>query len=413
MFYSNSIKSFILAVILLPCVACGSYNYHMKRMMRPYVRGDYETALKRLDDWKYRKSDKLLYLLNRGTILHVAGSYKESNKVFESAEDLIELYDKQGAARQVAATVTNDWALRYTGEKFERLLINVFKMLNYAALNEWDEALVEVRRINTNYEDFFKNKDKEYLDNVFAKYFQAMVWKVNGKPNDAYIDLKHIALGGHKIPGLEKELYCLSKKIGMYSDSEMWRKKFNLDKNIKCESAKGEVELIYVLEAGRAPKKVSTEHEADLQVLPVPAYERCPADFVKARVSIGKKSEATYVLEDVAETAEASLKDLMPGIISRAVARLVVKEGAAVAVGKEVDSGLGIALGILMLATNRADTRSWLTLPETMQMARLSVKKRVYDIKVEYLDSNGHARGHDSYEKFNLNRPKLIVKRTF
>lgn len=44
---------------------------------------------------------------------------------------------------------------------------------------------------------------------------------------------------------------------------------------------------------------------------------------------------------------------------------------------------------VASVVTERADTRSWLTLPADIQMARLSLPPGQYTIKVELLDAGG------------------------
>ena len=49
---------------------------------------------------------------------------------------------------ETLAFMTNDTALPYEGDPYEQVLINVLKALNYAMLGQWQDALVEARRID-------------------------------------------------------------------------------------------------------------------------------------------------------------------------------------------------------------------------------------------------------------------------
>jgi hypothetical protein len=48
-----------------------------------------------------------------------------------------------------------------------------------------------------------------------------------------------------------------------------------------------------------------------------------------------------------------------------------------------------VAVQVAAYATERADTRSWLTLPANIQLARLSLPPGSYTVKAELLDSAG------------------------
>jgi hypothetical protein len=92
----------------------------------------------------------------------------------------------------------------------------------------------------------------------------------------------------------------------------------------------------------------------------------------------------------------------MPGITARAIARAVAKDtlaGAAAASGNNNNSSgaalLGLAVNLAGVFTERADTRSWFTLPGEIHLARLALPPGEYKLKVELrgkdervLDSN-------------------------
>jgi hypothetical protein len=85
----------------------------------------------------------------------------------------------------------------------------------------------------------------------------------------------------------------------------------------------------------------------------------------------------------------AVLSDELPAITARAVARMVAKEGAAIAVGKEIDEDLGYLLGVLLLGTNNPDLRHWRTLPDTLQIARVSLPPGEYLLSLRFIGKGG------------------------
>ena len=90
----------------------------------------------------------MLYGMDQGMTLHLAGQYQASNAVLEKAEtEVDDLYTRR-IGTEVAAFLLNDTQLPFEGEPFEQVLMNVIKALNYGLMGEWDEALVEARRID-------------------------------------------------------------------------------------------------------------------------------------------------------------------------------------------------------------------------------------------------------------------------
>lgn len=323
-----------------------------------FERGDWDQAL----SW-YRKQnpprrDRLLYLLDEATIFHTAGRYEESIKVFRKAIDLSEELSGPQVGAKTASIVANDNLIPYQGERFERVLMHVFQVLNYLGLGEEREALVEVRRIDTLFHNDIDGASKKYLRNPFATYLSGLVWQANGKRDDARIDFKRTLKMEPRFPFLP------SREIQ------------------SNEARVGQGELILIFEEGKVPEKVSTEEIYELQVVPVPVYPNLSETVPPATARVGGQEVTTIPLFRIDEAAKATLKDQMPGIIARAVARLAAKEGAAVAIGKEVDETLGFFVGLALLATNRADLRSWLTLPRSLQVARIILPAGSYQMKL-------------------------------
>ena len=60
-----------------------------------------------------------------------------------------ELYTRSITA-EAGAMLTNDNLLPYEGEDFEKVMVNVVGALNHVYLQQWDDALVEARRLITN-----------------------------------------------------------------------------------------------------------------------------------------------------------------------------------------------------------------------------------------------------------------------
>jgi hypothetical protein len=115
-------------------------------------------------------------------------------------------------------------------------------------------------------------------------------------------------------------------------------------------------------------------------------------------------SASTELMENVDAIARTSLSAKMPGITARAVARAAakraIKRAAQEAARSSSDRNDAMAALILSfgveattILTERADTRSWLTLPHEIQLARLPLSPGSYVVRVELLGVGGQAIG--------------------
>lgn len=377
--FFNLLLLFCILTLSSACIHSG-YVYKARSLKGAIEDGNYDKALKWYEAQKPAERDKLLYLLDHGTILHIAGRYPESIKVFAEAIDLSERLTAAHVPSKTASLLTNDQLIPYDGEKFEKLIMHTYQVMNYLGLAQYNEALVEVRRIHTKFDDYFKKDAKTYLQNAFAAYLAGTVWEKNKKYNDAFIDYKSAASITHPWSALEKDLWRTARRSGLMAQYQALRKQ-GIVKADSFEEFPQNGELILLVGEGWAPEKYSTEEHQGLQVFPIPRYPDLkipPPHFsLYEKETNLAQTEIAYRVDDA---ARATLSDNMPGIITRAIARLAVKEGTAVAVGKEVDETLGIFLGFLFLATNEADTRSWLTLPRSFQIIRVSLPEGTHTL---------------------------------
>jgi hypothetical protein len=100
------------------------------------------------------------------------------------------------------------------------------------------------------------------------------------------------------------------------------------------------------------------------------------------------------MMENIDAIARASLDSRMPAITARSIARAVAKGAIQESVDRAGNNRnndpavelLGSFLvRVAAVATERADTRSWLTLPENVQLARLSLSPGSYTVTVDLL----------------------------
>ena len=155
------------------------------------LENDYRQAdaiIQKAED-EYGTKSRVLYGMDRGMTLQLAGEYERSNEVLEQAEDELDRLYTRSVRTESLAFVTNDNSLPYEGEPYEQVMINVLKALNYASLNRWQDALVEARRIDHRLNVLAdRTKDKAaYHDDGFARYLSGILYESAGDLNNAFI----------------------------------------------------------------------------------------------------------------------------------------------------------------------------------------------------------------------------------
>jgi len=165
---------FLLMALLLLLAGCKSMS-SMAVVENSLASGNYEAAVKSVEGQReganYKGKNRLLYYLDYGCLLHYAGSYEDSNRALDQAEFVAdELYAKS-ISRETGSWILNDNVKEYAGEEFEVLYVHIFKCLNYIALGNRDDAMVEVRKANLKMElleNKYRKATNEYNENAEA-----------------------------------------------------------------------------------------------------------------------------------------------------------------------------------------------------------------------------------------------------
>lgn len=386
MFIRFTTKAFLACTLAITLCSCASGYYHKARSAhQAYKSGDFKRAANLIRDVKPTGRDKLLHLLDMGMILHGAGEYSESNEVLTKAEDLAEGLRSKSVSREVSATLWSEEATEFSGERFERMLIPTIKLLNYILLDEWKEALVEVRHMQTLAErEFGKAKD---FDNAFSTYLSAMIWETSGLINDAYIDYNKLGIQNKHVPYFAHDLKFTSGKLGFkpklpkkemlaWSASENYRKELG--------------EFVVIAEVGQAPKFISESVSTGFFTVAVPTliHEAPPVEYVDISID-GKGIARTYTFYDITGDMVGALKDRQKRSLIRKMIKLSA-QGALYGVADEMmkddkteNQLIGLAMAFLSLsmsAAEKADERSWRTLPSNLQIGRVFLKPGIHKI---------------------------------
>jgi hypothetical protein len=423
-----------LAVACLIAAGCATHAQQRARVEDALVRGDYAAAIEELDE--HKDPGNVLYLLDRGLLLHYARRYAESNEAFEAAEIRIEDLYTRSLSKEAAALLTSDTVIPYDGAPFERALIHYYRTMNYLYSDDLDEALVECRKANlflAALADRTEGKSTAYQDDAFLQYLTALLYEDAGDWDDAWVSMRQAEqayaryserFGVAAPASLGVDLVQLARGLGYRDEYESCRARYPDAADTSAADA-GELILFFenglapikrqidiaipilkgetneyrdrhdefgVLLAGRYPRYDYEEAKLDyLLRVAVPKLQPRPPAVRTAEVSVGGASARTVVVEDVAALSETALGEAMPKILLKTVLRGLTKYLATRGAKKEGGEVAGILMNIFTAATERADTRGWITLPNDIQMARVSVPPGEYQVTLRFLDAGGRA----------------------
>lgn len=379
----------LLSIVLL-LNGCANYASRVAEPRHRFENGEYDAAIEDLKKLVARHdNDQLLYVLDLATVYHTAGRYQEAIQTFRDADKLAEIKDYTSIAAETASFLFNDTMKDYKGELFEKLLINVYLAIDYTMLGQWDDALVECRRVNHKIDMMIDQGKLKYDHNPFAKYLSAALFEARHEYNDAFVDYRTVAKWADSFPYLPKPLLRMADKLQDLEELDDYRKEFPKTKNYRLGSNEGEV--ILLLEQGRAPYKIPNP---SFNLLPMFVRNTYYSDYVWIRDAVGKNKVRSYPLFDIEATAIKELDDQTAGIIAKKTGGIIAKEAMAYGVAKATDSELaGFLTSLFLHATDQADLRSWTTLPARLQIARMSLPAGRHDIVLDMVSTASDANG--------------------
>ncbi len=360
----------------------------MREPRADFQAGRYDAAIVKLKEYADKKdNDELLYLMDLGTVYHSAGRYKEAIGTFLSADKIAEVKDYTSVAAEAGSVLLNDEIKSYKGEDFEKVMINMYLAIDYALMGDYDDALVEARRVNRKLDQMITQGKLPYQNNAFAKYLDAALFEARGEINDAFVDYRQLLKWNvpTSFAYLGVPLLRLADRLKASQEFEGYKKRFSDVKDFRLGSNEGEI--ILLLEQGKIPYKVPS---ANFNLVPVFHKNSYATRFGQIGLEGSATRVATSPLYDIEATAIKELASKEAGIIAKKIAGIAVKEAAAQGVAAASDSKtLGFLTSIFLHATDTADLRSWTTLPATLQIARFKVPAGRHNFVLDMVMSSG------------------------
>lgn len=381
-------KCQLLFLIFVMMSGCATYQDRINKSRSLLESGECDKSLTQLKELSDKEGgDQLAYLMDYGSALQICQKYKESNEVLEKAEKLSELNDYHSVSRVAGATLLNEEMLQYKGDAFEKVFLNISKAINYLQLDQLDDAMVEVRKINEKYKKFSAESKKNYELNPFAQYLSGLIYEAEKQFDDACISYKQAFLldSTYNRIGLDALRSCMRAKRDL--DVKELTKKINSTSEISktLKNSKDTATLVIIYLQGVGPRKQPRmENRIAAKLVP----EHSQYQKLKIKVDGNATNEVfTETVYDVTQVAIKTLNDEYGALVARRIGARVAKEVVADQV-RQKDQLLGSLVWLAMVASERADLRQWSLLPNTIQIAKFNLTSGSHTLKIEALDSS-------------------------
>lgn len=399
------------ALLLSGCAS--KLDYH--RLYGQLQMGDCRAAVRYLDRLEdaYGDNDRLLYLLDSAMVHLQCREFESAQERFHAAERLAEELWTESLSRQAASLVTNEYLLNYAGEDYERALINMMSAIGYLQAGQFDDALVECRRLDSLLSLFNEKYEKKniYKEDAFGRYLSGILHEADSSLDDAFIDYRK-ALQTYREyasqyntpapPTLIEDLLRVAAAVDRIEDIQTLLPDKLDPERFMFEKTRSLGKVVFLQLSGQAPIKTQGHVILPTRNGPISiAYPRLlllpsACNHYRLTLTSGEEQfEAQLALaEDIGRIALKNLDDkkarIMAKTLARAVAKQVLIDSLSRNNDKNTEMALKTALNIANLFLERADTRSWRTLPGKIYMTRVFVPPGEYRVETGACDGQPH-----------------------
>ena len=316
-------------------------------------------------------------------------------------------------------------ALNYAlAHDLEGALVEVRRanQIQEAALVQYEDELIEANAEQQNVDFSYLDNTmsaltskagqiKNGFQNAYTFYLSGIFYEAAGQLNDAYVDYKKALEIFPDNQYLQRDVLRLGSVLGMNNDLEYYTQQLGKayvnqllntsvlgsekggkkggEQNTKqgsLDQKQGQLVVVYEQSLIEAKQEQAVRlpiwtsgGDPRFYSVSVPSYLKSYANTSDGNNSassralelqLGKETLTAETIVNLQALVAKQLAESLPSIVSRQVLRLVAKEQVRRKLSKEGGDVGNILAGLYNLASERADTRSWLTLPGDVQIIK-------------------------------------------
>mgnify|MGYP000113412721 CR=1 FL=1 len=407
------------------------YAEQMKGMRIAQVQGDFNKALTLVPNQNESHNAYVLSLLEKGRLAFLQKNWLESQQYFAQAYHSIQADNEKAkiqiskGIQNISAVVSNDSAIKYLIPAYEQSMMHSYQALNYLNQGSLESALIEVRKANLVQETALRdNADKIYaaenemaskgisyeklyasypsmietvgdvkngFQNAYTFYLSALLYEAAGEINDAYIDYKKALEIFPDNRYVRADVIRLAQQLNMVDDLAL----FSEDEieNSPALTTKNSGQLVILYEQNLVNEKQETK--VNLPIFTRHDDMRFFSFSLPVYHSSGQISQPLYLhyqdnvytsdeIVTLQSLASKQLNDQLPSLVTRQALRIVAKEQMRRKLSKEGGDVGNILASLYNIASEQADTRSWLSLPNRIHLLKVDLSEGDHQLELEH-----------------------------
>lgn len=422
----------IITALSVLCACAGPSVRYKKDISSMMDNGNYEGVEVKIKEGKnkhYGEHNALLYYLDLSTPQTALYDNTASNQSLAAAQDVIEDLQVKSITQGLGTLIINDNTQPYRAPVFEQALTYFYRAMDYLYLSDHQSAVVEARKAVFFLDNVREKKEKGFNDDPFVQYFASMLFEDSSSLSSARIARanaknayeKDKAWSNAKAPDFPlpsnwrdmgevvvfhyngKVPYRISNSI-IFAWNDVW---FAVNGNGDLNGVGDDV--ISAVYAGAFGRSIT---------ISFPALQDNPYIITASSVSVPDGEPIkTQLVSDIAQNAKASLKEQLAGDYTRTIIRAVTKyilsvqaKHAATKIANDETVGevVGAIFSVFSNITEKADTRSWFTLPAEIRMADMFLEPGSYDITMKFYDNRNQTIDEHVFEKVQIIKGQRI-----
>jgi hypothetical protein len=415
----------LLSLALAACVlgGCASYNSQTSALVSDWEAGNYAAAAGKVEKEaaKHAKSEKdgLVWSLECGAIMRGAGEFNQSVDSLVVAEEMVQSAEsaaKTQVSNEAIALATNLTQLPYKGYFYDRIMLNTYQALNYMVLGDLDATRVELNRASQRQRDALGENSKRIeaaeedakkaeevqladgssyvgkakeddtfnsnIDTVYQEDDGVALYADYVNPFSVFIDGLFFLANPYSGSDLERARKSFQRVSQMAGSNQYLKEDLNLANSAAVGAPVNNLTYV-VLETGSAPyrKEIRIDIPVFLVSGDVPyvgaAFPRLAYNdnyLSSLEVNVDATIFQTERICSMDSVVKTEFYNELPIVITKTLVAAGTKALAAYAIKEAMDDSIiaKIATSAYQLAMNKADLRTWRSLPKEFQYCRFA-----------------------------------------
>ena len=315
------------------------------------------------DESKAAARDKVMFLMERGTVRQALGQYDASSKDYIRASDELERLETYSLSKGTASLMVNDTVQNYRGTPYERTLLHALTAMNHFATGVWDNAAVEARRIIATLEP---SQRGNFPEDAFSRYIAGFALEMIDDVSNAQLQYRKAASVAPSGTAIDAESGRISAVPGGPAPAGP-------------SAQRGE--LVCFLQMGRGPTGLEMENGFGWGIK--------GSEYAEILIQ-GQPAGRSHPMTNVYQLAVETERKLALIKAAKTATRIALKKVVSAQAGNASNQpGLADLIFAVLMLFERPDTRRWETLPNQFQVARVPCPIPLESFEIVWHGSSG------------------------